>query len=130
MGALIGLLCVASAADAASCITRVTVYPGTAVVERTARELVLNCLSPQFDMASLRAEQPACTASPLDGRITALEDRIAGLTAEHASQELVLGLLKELGASADGATWAPAAPGGSLAATLSLVHRCACRTCR
>ncbi|WP_338416174.1 DUF4139 domain-containing protein [uncultured Sphaerotilus sp.] len=148
LGALIGLPCVASAADAVSRITRVTVYPGTAVVERTARvpagarELVLNCLSPQFDMASLRvegdaavrigpvtatnrprAEQTACTASPLDGRITALEDRIAGLTAEHASQELVLGLLKGLGAPADGAARAPAAPGGSLAATLSLVQR-------
>jgi hypothetical protein len=49
-----------------------------------------------------RAEESACTASPLDGRITALEDRIAALTAEHASQELVLGLLKGLGAPAEG----------------------------
>ena len=136
-----------NAAEASSRITRVTVYPGTAVVDRTARvpagarELVLNCLSPQFDMASLRvegdasirvgpvtatnrprAEESACTASPLDGRITALEDRIAALTAEHASQELVLGLLKGMGAPAEGGR-TPAPPNAALAATLSLVQR-------
>ncbi|WP_293996035.1 DUF4139 domain-containing protein [Sphaerotilus sp.] len=133
---LLNMPLAASAADLASRIARVTVYPGTAVVERTARvpagarEVVLNCLSPQFDMASLRfeadapirlgpvtattrprSELPACSTSPLDGRITALEDRLAALTAEHASQELVLGLLK-------GATATP-----PLAATLTLVQR-------
>jgi uncharacterized protein (TIGR02231 family) len=136
----------ASAAEPASRITRVTVYPGTAVVERTARvpagarEVVLNCLSPQFDMASLRieadapirlgpvtattrprSELPACSTSPLDGRITALEDRLAALTAEHASQDLVIGLLKGLG-SGDGAR-TPNAPNTPLAATLTLVQR-------
>ena len=148
--AVLGLPPAVSAADGASRITRVTVYPGTAVVDRSARvpagarELVLNCLSPQFDMASLRvegdaairvgpvtatnrprAELPACTASPLDGRITALEDRIAALTAEHASQELVLGLLKGMGAPGEGGR-TPAPPNASvasLAATLSLVQR-------
>lgn len=130
----------AAAADPASRITRVTVYPGTAVVERTARvpagarEVVLNCLSAQFDMASLRVEadapirvgpvtattrprgeSPGCSASPLDGRITALEDRIAALAAEHASHELVLGLLK--------GTTATVAANTPLAATLPLVQR-------
>lgn len=148
--AVLGLPLAVSAAEGASRITRVTVYPGTAVVDRSARvpagarELVLNCLSPQFDMASLRvegdasirvgpvtatnrprAEQPACTASPLDGRITALEDRIAALTAEHASQELVLGLLKGMGAPGEGGRTPspPNASVASLAATLSLVQR-------
>ncbi|WP_310461483.1 DUF4139 domain-containing protein [Sphaerotilus sp.] len=140
---LLGLSLTSTAAELASRIARVTVYPGTAVVERTARvpagarEVVLNCLSPQFDMASLRieadapirlgpvtattrprSESAACSTSPLDGRITALEDRIAALAAEHASQELVLGLLKGLG-SGEG-TRTPNAP---LATTLTLVQR-------
>ena len=140
MTALLGLSLTSAAAELPSRIARVTVYPGTAVVERTARvpagarEVVLNCLSPQFDMASLRveadapirlgpvtattrprSESAACSTSPLDGRITALEDRIAALTAEHASQELVLGLLK--------GTTATVAANTPLAATLPLVQR-------
>ncbi|MDZ7856929.1 DUF4139 domain-containing protein [Sphaerotilus sp.] len=128
------------AAELPARIARVTIYPGTAVVERTARvpagarEVVLNCLSPQFDMASLqieadapirlgpvtattrpRSELPACSTSPLDGRITALEDRIAALTAEHASHALVLGLLK--------GTTATVAANTPLASTLPLVQR-------
>lgn len=138
--ALLGLSLTSFAADLSSRIARVTVYPGTAVVERTARvpagarEVALNCLSPQFDMASLRveadapirlgpvtattrprSESPACSTSPLDGRITALEDRIAALTAEHASHELVLGLLK--------GTTATVAANTPLATTLPLVQR-------
>ncbi len=138
--ALLGLSLTSAAVELPSRIARVTVYPGTAVVERTARvpagarEVVLNCLSPQFDMASLRveadapirlgpvtattrprSESPACSTSPLDGRITVLEDRIAALTAEHASQELVLGLLK--------GTTATVAANTPLAATLPLVQR-------
>ncbi|MEX8494077.1 DUF4139 domain-containing protein [Sphaerotilus sp.] len=133
----------ASAAEVPSHITRVTVYPGTAVVERTARvpagarELVLDCLSPQFDMASLRAEGdaavrigsvtatkrsrdevPACAGSPLDGRITALEDRIAALKAERDAHKLVLRLLKGL-ASGEGVRATPQ----PLASTLAQVQR-------
>lgn len=132
------------AAEAASQISRVTVYPGTAVVERTARvtagtrELVLNCLSTGFDMATLRveadagvrvgpvtattrlrAEVPGCTASPLDGRIQALEDRIAALDAELEARELVLTQLKGDvigGAGARGST-------SALASALALVQR-------
>jgi uncharacterized protein (TIGR02231 family) len=140
MTALLGLSLTSAAAELPSRIARVTVYPGTAVVERTARvpagarEVVLNCLGPQFDMASLRveadapirlgpvtattrprSESPACSTSPLDGRITALEDRIAALTAEHASHELVLGLLK--------GTTATVVANTPLAATLPLVQR-------
>jgi uncharacterized protein (TIGR02231 family) len=106
-----------------SVIQNVTVYPGVAVVERVAkvpartRLLVLSCLSTEFDMSDLRVdadagvllgamsavdlprnEVPACAHSPLDAKITALEQRIAVQQAEHASYELVLNYLKKLGA--------------------------------
>jgi len=123
----------ASAADlGGSRIERVTVYPGLAQVERSAkvgagaRELVLDCLSPNFDMASLqidgaegvklgpvsaitrpRSEVPACDATPLDERIRKLEDRMAALQAESGGHELALGYLRGLGVSE--AASAPAA---------------------
>jgi uncharacterized protein (TIGR02231 family) len=104
-------------------IERVTVYPGMAQVERSAkvsagaRELVLDCLSPSFDMASLqidgadgvklgpvsaltrpRSEVPACDVTPLDERIRQLEDRIAAVQAESDGHDLALGYLRGLGA--------------------------------
>ncbi len=104
-------------------IDRVTVYPGMAQVERSAkvsagaRELVLDCLSPSFDMASLqvdgaegvklgpvsattrpRSEVPACDVTPLDERIRQLEDRIAAVQAESDGHDLALGYLRGLGA--------------------------------
>lgn len=104
-------------------IERVTVYPGMAQVERSAkvstgaRELLLDCLSPSFDMASLqidgadgvklgpvsaltrpRSEVPACDVTPLDERIRQLEDRIAAVQAESDGHELALGYLRGLGA--------------------------------
>ncbi len=119
-------------------IERVTVYPGLALVERSAkvaagtRELVLDCLSPNFDMASLqidgadgvrlgpvatttrpRAEVPACESTPLDGRIRSLEDRIAAVQAETGGHDLVLGYLRGLGpveVAASSAAVAPVAP--------------------
>jgi uncharacterized protein (TIGR02231 family) len=116
-------------ATAQSRIEQVTVYPGLAAVERTARvaagarELVLNCLSPQFDMGSLRvegseglrigpvsamtrprAEVPECIASPLDARIRALEDKLAALDAEKGGQDLALGYLRALGNPGEGAS--------------------------
>ncbi|NDY91586.1 DUF4139 domain-containing protein [Ideonella livida] len=122
-------------------VERVTVYPGLAQVERSAvvaagaRELVLDCLSPRLDMASLqveapegvrlgavsstvrpRAEVPACAQSPLDGRIRALEERLSALNAEHASHELVLAWLRAPAGPAavteDGRGPSSAAPGG------------------
>lgn len=105
-------------------IERVTVYPGMAQVERSAkvnagaRELVLECLSPSFDMASLqidsaegvrlgpvsattraRTEVPACDVTPLDDRIRTLEDRLAAVRAESAGHDLALGYLRGLGAT-------------------------------
>ena len=111
-------------APGGSRIERVTVYPGMAQVERVAkvaagaRELVLECLSPQFDVGSLqlessdgvrlgpvsattrpRADVPACDATPLDAQIRSLEDRIAALRAEAGGHELALGYLKGLSGS-------------------------------
>jgi uncharacterized protein (TIGR02231 family) len=140
---LLALSSTGQATEVASRISQVTVYPGTAVVERLARvpagarELVLDCLSTGFDMATLRveaeagvrigpvtattrprAEVPECTSSPLDGRIQSLEDRLAALDAELNARELVLAQLKGdvTGAGARGSA-------AALAATLALVQR-------
>ena len=133
-------------------IERVTVYPGLAAVERSARvaagarELVLNCLSANFDMASLRVEAeasirlgpvsatsrprvevPECNASPLDGRIRALEDRIEALRAESGGHDIALGYLRALAPPSAGtsAPRAAAAPGplAQLPATLAALQR-------
>ncbi|MBQ0942069.1 DUF4139 domain-containing protein [Ideonella sp. 4Y16] len=129
-------------------IERVTVYPGLAEVERVARvapgsrELVLDCLSAQFDMGSLRLEPdaalrtgavtalnrpreqaPECQATPLDARVRALEDKLAALDAEHEGHALALGYLRAL-APADAAS-APRvpAPAGNLAAQLAAMQK-------
>lgn len=137
----------------ASAIERVTVYPGLALVERSARvssgarELVLDCLSAGFDMSSLqvegsegvrvgpvsawtrpRSEAPACDSSPLDGAIRTLEDRLALLQAESSGHDLVLGLLRglaapEAGASAPAARLAAPAQAAGLQALLNTVQR-------
>lgn len=100
-------------------ITRVTLHPGAAVVERAAklpagaREVLLSCLPDGFDPASLRleadapitlgpvtlasvprAQAPECQRSELDARIRGLEDRLAGVQAESLGHELVLGHLR------------------------------------
>lgn len=111
------LLCAAIPAlaqdGAASRIARVTVYSGTATVERVARvpagarSFAFTCLPASLDPQSLqinadtavrvgefnvltedRDVAPAC-ASPLDGRIRDLEDQIAGVKAEAGALSLV-----------------------------------------
>lgn len=95
-------------------ITQVTVYPGVASVERTARvaagarQLSLDCLPASIDQQSLQVSadagvrigdikillQPrdvagkAC-ASPLDQRIRNLEDQLAALNADETAATLV-----------------------------------------
>lgn len=108
----------AAAAAAASRIARVTVYPGSATVERVARvpagarSLSIGCLPASLDAQSLqinadpavrvgefnvltedRDVATAC-ASPLDGRIRELEDQIAGVQAEASALKLVDGYLR------------------------------------
>lgn len=140
---------VASAAPAASRIDKVTVYPGTAQVERVtrvaagAREVVLGCLSTDADLASLqleadagvrigpvtattvpRQEAPACNTHPLDPRIEALEDRIAQVHADIGARELLLAQLKG-NSTGPGVYGSGPASAGGLAATLNLVQRTA-----
>lgn len=99
-------------------IARVTVYPGSATVERVAkvgagtRSLTLTCLPASLDVQSLQiSADPAvrvgefnvltedrdvvsACASPLDGRIRELEDQIAGVKAEASALQLVDSYLK------------------------------------
>jgi uncharacterized protein (TIGR02231 family) len=140
----------AHAAEPASRVTRVTVYPGVALVERSARvtqgarQLVLPCLPANFDVQQLRLEAdagirigpvsavtlpreqvPACNTSAQDERIRALEDQIATLGAESAGHDLALAYLKTL-APDDAASAAPqrsnAAP-AQIQATAETIRR-------
>lgn len=117
------LLCSASPAALAqdtSRIARVTVYPGSATVERVAkvpagaRSLTLSCLPASLDAQSLQINADAAVrvgefnvltedrdvvtacASPLDGRIRELEDQIAGIKAEASALQLVDGYLRSV----------------------------------
>lgn len=101
-------------------IARVTVYPGSATVERVAkvpagaRSLTLSCLPASLDAQSLQINADAAVrmgefnvltedrdvvtacASPLDGRIRELEDQIAGVKAEASALQLVDGYLRSV----------------------------------
>ena len=135
------LLCSAGAAAAqegASRIARVTVYPGSATVERVAkvgggaRSLTLACLPATLDPQSLQISAEAgvrvgefnvltedrdvasACASPLDGRIRELEDQIAAVKAESGALQLVDSYLKGV---ASGSAGEAAAGGRALPAT-------------
>ncbi len=119
------LVCATPAAQAqdisrTSRIARVTVYPGSATVERVAkvaagaRSLTLACLPASLDVQSLQInadpavrvgefnvltedrDVAAGCASPLDGRIRELEDQIAGVKAEASALQLVDGYLRSV----------------------------------
>ena len=119
----IALLCNAaspSLAQDTSRIARVTVYPGSATVERVAkvpagaRSLTLSCLPASLDVQSLQInadpavrvgefnvltesrDMVSACASPLDGRIRELEDQIAGVKAESSALQLVDGYLRSV----------------------------------
>ncbi|MFN7153297.1 MAG: DUF4139 domain-containing protein [Acidovorax sp.] len=121
--ALLPLLCSAFStahAQDTSRIARVTVYPGSATVERVAkvpagaRSLTLSCLPASLDVQSLQInadpavrvgefnvltesrDMVSACASPLDGRIRELEDQIAGVKAESSALQLVDGYLRSV----------------------------------
>jgi uncharacterized protein (TIGR02231 family) len=129
-------------------ISAVTVYPGSATVERVlrvpagARQATLACLPAGLDTASLQVDsdpairvgelavrqQPrellgkAC-ASPLDERIRALEDQIAGLNAESAAIGYAVGYFKSFEHTASGGqAQAPVAP-SQIAATAQALRQ-------
>lgn len=100
-------------------IAQVTLYPGSAKVERVAKvaagakKLTFTCLPSALDASSLavagdasvrlgefsvvvedRAAVPACAGTELDARIRELEDKKAALAAEDAALGMVTGYLK------------------------------------
>ena len=117
----------------ASRITQVTVSPGSATVERTARvaagarSAVFRCLPASIDTASLQIaagsgvrvgefkittedrDVAAGCASPLDGRIQELEDQLAAVRAETSSLQLVNRYLQGVAGNAGSAADAPPA---------------------
>jgi len=120
-------------AQDSSRIARVTVYPGSATVERVAkvaagaRSLTLACLPASLDVQSLQInadpavrvgefnvltedrDVAAGCASPLDGRIRELEDQIAGVKAEASALQLVDGYLRSVAHAGTGEEAATAA---------------------
>ncbi len=109
---------IAISSHAASRVAAVTVYPGSAAIDRVtlveagARKVIFDCLPAGLDNQSLQIDADAdvrvgemsiktqarnlsdCAAHPLDGRIRALEDQKAALKAENDALELVKGYLK------------------------------------
>ena len=124
--AVLAPLPVAAHAQDTSRIARVTVYPGSATVERVAkvpagaRSLTLPCLPASLDVQSLQInadpavrvgefnvltedrDVAAGCASPLDGRIRELEDQIAGVKAEASALQLVDGYLRSVAQTGNG----------------------------
>ncbi len=124
--AVLAPLPVAAQTQDTSRIARVTVYPGSATVERVAkvvagaRSLTLACLPASLDVQSLQInadpavrvgefnvltedrDVAAGCASPLDGRIRELEDQIAGVKAEASALQLVDGYLRSVAQTGNG----------------------------
>ncbi len=137
--------------SAASRITRVTVYPGTAVVERAApvaagtRRVVFECLPAKLDEQSLTAsasaavrvgeisvqtlprEQAAACASPLQERIRELQDKIAAADAEKEaldlSAEYLKAVIKAVQAAPDGGERATATNASAITATAEALRK-------
>lgn len=113
--------CAQAPAATESRIAQVTLYPGSATVERVAkaaagaRKLTFTCLPAGLDVQSLtvvadasvrlgelsvlneeREATPACAGTALDARIRELEDKKALLTAETDGISMATGYLKGL----------------------------------
>lgn len=124
--ALLSIAASSAHAQDTSRIARVTVYPGSATVERVAkvpagaRSLTLACLPASLDVQSLQInadpavrvgefnvltedrDVAAGCASPLDGRIRELEDQIAVVKAEASALQLVDGYLRSVAHTGNG----------------------------
>jgi uncharacterized protein (TIGR02231 family) len=124
---LLASLFLLGGAAAESRIARVTVYAGSATVERVARApagsrtLSFDCLPAGLDVQSLqvsadagvrigetsvlvlpRASVPRCEVHALDGRIRELEERKDALQAEAEALGFVTGYLKDVSAGSGG----------------------------
>lgn len=113
----------AAAQDTASRITSVTLYPGSATVERSlslpagARQVTIACLPAALDVSSLRAladngirvgdisAQPQtreqagarCADNPLQARIRSVEEQLASVQAERTGLETAAAYLQSFG---------------------------------
>lgn len=126
-------------------ISEVTLYPGSAAVERVAqvaagaRQLQLTCLPASFDVETLRLDAGAairigdvstvtvprnraagCNETALDKRIAEIEDQIAAIDAESGGNDLALGFLRGLGPGTAGVA-TPRGTGGTIADTVQAV---------
>jgi uncharacterized protein (TIGR02231 family) len=146
VGAALIAMSGAARAQDASRITAVTLYPGSATVERTARvspgmtRLAISGLPANFDPQSVRVDADAGVAvgevstqdaartqaasareAQLEERIQALRDRQAELDGEAKSAEMVTEFISRLGAP--GEKPAPIPDAKSLGAIVDLVRR-------
>ncbi|HEX9571279.1 MAG TPA: mucoidy inhibitor MuiA family protein, partial [Burkholderiales bacterium] len=146
VGAALVVISSAAYAQDASKITAVTLYPGSATVERTARvtpgmtRLEISGLPANFDPQTLRvdadpgvrvgevsAQDTARTATPnareaqLEEKIQALKDHQTALDAEVKSAEMVNSFLSRL--SAPGSEKAPMPDAKSLASIVDLIRK-------
>src|SRR2546426_846358 len=146
IGAALIYMAGAAYAQDASKITAVTLYPGSATVERTARvtpgmtRLEISGLPANFDPQTLRvdadpgvrvgevsAQDTARTTTPnareaqLEEKIQALKDHQAALDAEVKSAEMVNSFLSRL--SAPGTEKAPMPDAKSLASIVDLIRK-------
>lgn len=143
------LLCIAAGcayAEDASEITAVTLYPGSATIERTARvapgmtRLEISGLPANFDPQTVRVDAdpgvaigevstqdvartraPNSREAQLEEKIQALKDKQAALDAEVKSAEMVKEFLSRLGAP--GEKPAPLPDARSLAGVIELIRK-------
>src|SRR5258706_12209187 len=143
------IVCGTAIAQEASRITGVTLYPGSATVERTARitpgmtRLEISGLPANFDPQTVRVESDAgirigevstqdlsrtaasnARESAIEDRIQALKDRQAVLEVDAKSAQLGADYIVRLGAPAPGTEKAaPAINGKSVAEMIEAVRR-------
>src|SRR5258705_1296277 len=141
--------CTTAIAQDASRITAVTLYPGSATVERTARvvpgmtRLEISGLPANFDPQTVRVESDAgvrvgevstqdqsrtaasnARESAIEEKIQALKDRQAVLDVDAKSAQLAADYIARLGAPASGAEKAaPVLNGKSVAEVIEAVRR-------
>src|SRR6266571_440158 len=141
--------CTAAVAQDASRITSVTLYPGSATVERTARvvpgmtRLEISGLPANFDPQTVRVEADPgvgigevsardqsragasnARESAIEGKIQALKDRQAVLDVDARSAQMAAEYISRLGAPASGTEKpAPALNGKSVAEVIEAIRR-------
>lgn len=146
-----GLLVLSSAsvsAEPASRITRVTLYPGAATVERVAHvaagatHLDIAGLPANFDPQTIRVEggtgirigevsvqdatgteAASAREAELETKLQALDDKIGQIEAERKASELVTGYLQSLGAKEGAAKGTAPQDAKNLSAMLDAIHR-------